>query len=75
VVGRGAALVGGGVTIGVVVALGAARLVAALLYGVESFDAATYAVVAALVAGIGLMATFIPARRIGRIDPAAALRT
>lgn len=74
VVGRGAALVGGGVVIGVVVALGASRLVAALLYGVESFDAATYGVVAALVLVIGLMATFVPAYRIGRIDPSAALR-
>ncbi len=75
VVRRGAALVGGGVAVGVVVATGAARVVAALLYGVETFDAATYAIVAALVVGIGLMATFVPARRVGRIDPAAALRT
>jgi putative ABC transport system permease protein len=75
VVGRGAALVGGGVALGVVVALGASRVVAALLYGVETFDAVTYAVVVALVVAIGLTATFLPALRIGRIDPSAALRT
>ncbi len=75
VVGRGAALVGGGAVVGIVVALGASRVVAALLYGVETFDAVTYAVVVTLVVVIGLTATFLPALRIGRIDPSAALRT
>ena len=75
VVGRGAALVGGGAVVGIVVALGASRVVAALLYGVETFDAVTYAVVVTLVAVIGLTATFLPALRIGRIDPSAALRS
>ena len=74
VLGRGAALVGGGVVVGIVVALGVSRVVAALLYGVEWFDAATYVVVASLVVAIGLTATFLPARRIGRIEPADALR-
>ena len=75
VVGRGAALVGGGAVVGIVVALGASRVVASLLYGVETFDAVTYAVVVTLVVVIGLTATFLPALRIGRIDPSAALRT
>jgi ABC-type antimicrobial peptide transport system permease subunit len=57
------------------VALGASRVVAALLYGVETFDAVTYAVVVTLVVVIGLTATFLPALRIGRIDPSAALRS
>jgi putative ABC transport system permease protein len=74
IVRHGAALVGGGVVIGVVVAVGASRLIASLLYGVGSFDAATYAVVVAIVVGIGLLSTFIPARRIATIDPADALR-
>ena len=75
VVGRGAALVGGGAVVGIAVALGASRVVAALLYGVETFDAVTYAVVVTLVVVIGLTATFLPALRIGRIDPSAALRS
>ena len=74
VVRRGALLVGGGVLVGAVVAVGASQVVSALLYGVESFDAATYAVVAVIVVVIGLLATVIPARRIARIDPADALR-
>jgi len=74
VVGRGAALVAGGAAVGVVLALGASRVVAALLYGVESFDALTYAAVVLLVVSIGLVASLIPALRIARIDPSAALR-
>jgi putative ABC transport system permease protein len=74
IVRRGAALVIGGVAIGVVVAVGASRLIASLLYGVGSFDAATYAVVVTIVVAIGLLSTFIPARRIASIDPADALR-
>ena len=74
VLGRGAAMVVGGVTIGAVAAVAASKVVAALLYGVESFDPATYAVVVTIVTTVGLLATFIPARRIARIEPSAALR-
>jgi len=71
---RGAAMVGGGVAIGVVVAAGASRLIASLVYGVGLLDAATYLIGAVIVTGIGLLATVIPARRIARIDPASALK-
>jgi predicted permease len=74
VLGRGAAMVAGGVVIGAFVAVAASKVVAALLYGVESFDATTYAVVIAIVTSVGLLATFIPARRIARIAPSDALR-
>ena len=73
-VGRGASLVAGGVAIGVVVAIAASRLIASLLYGVGSFDVATYVGVAVLVTSIGLLASFIPARRVARIDPSRALK-
>jgi len=71
---RGAAMVGGGVAIGVFVAAGASRLIASLVYGVGLLDAATYLIGAVIVTGIGLLATVIPARRIARIDPANALK-
>jgi ABC-type antimicrobial peptide transport system permease subunit len=57
-----------------VVAAGASRLIASLVYGVGLLDGATYIIVAAIVTSMGLLATFIPARRIARIDPANALR-
>ena len=74
VVRRGAGLVGVGVVVGAVLAVGATRIVRSLLYGVGSFDAMTYVVVALIVSVTGLLATFIPARRIAYIDPADALR-
>jgi ABC-type antimicrobial peptide transport system permease subunit len=74
VVRRGALLVGTGVAAGAVLAAGASQVVRSLLYGVGSFDATTYLAVATIVGVTGLLATFIPARRIAYIDPAAALR-
>ncbi|HKS80790.1 MAG TPA: ABC transporter permease, partial [Candidatus Acidoferrales bacterium] len=52
-----------GVAIGVCGALGLARLVKALLYGVSANDPLTFVAVAALLAAVALAACFIPARR------------
>jgi predicted permease len=72
---RGVWLVGGGVAAGLVAAGLAARLVGSFLYGIGTFDVATDLAVVALVTGLGLIATVVPARRITRIDPAAILKT
>jgi ABC-type antimicrobial peptide transport system permease subunit len=71
---HGSVVVAVGLAIGVVVALGASRLVSSFLFGVGALDVATYAVVAVVVTAVGLVATFLPARRILRIDAAASLR-
>jgi putative ABC transport system permease protein len=71
---QGAALTGIGVAVGVVAALGLTRLMASLLFAVSSTDAATYAAVSALLAGVAFLATYIPARRATRVDPMKALR-
>jgi len=63
-----------GLAVGVVVAFGASRLVSSFLFGVGTLDAATYAVLAVVVTVVGLVATFVPARLILRIDAAASLR-
>jgi putative ABC transport system permease protein len=63
-----------GLGIGFAGALGFARLLSTLLFGVGAWDTATIAVVAALLAWVGLMACFIPARRAARVDPMVALR-
>ena len=47
----------------------------AVVYGVRVTDPVTYAAVAALLAGVALAASYIPARRATRIDPLAAMRT
>ena len=74
VVREGVTLAGAGVAIGLVATLAGARLVASMLYGVKSTDAATYAGSAALLIAIMLAASYIPAWRASRVDPLAALR-
>jgi ABC-type lipoprotein release transport system permease subunit len=46
----------------------------AFLFGVGPMDPMTYAVVSAALAAVALLATYLPARRASRVDPAVALR-
>ena len=63
-----------GVAIGLAGALTVTRFLRTLLFGVSPFDPATFAGVSLVLAGIVLLASYIPARRATRIDPAEALR-
>jgi putative ABC transport system permease protein len=56
-------LVAFGIAIGVFVALGATRVMATLLYGVDANDVSTFAAVIFLLGGAALLASYIPARR------------
>jgi putative ABC transport system permease protein len=67
-------LVAIGVAIGFVVALGATRVMATLLYGVGANDFSTYAIVILLLGSAALVASYIPARRAMKVDPMVALR-
>jgi putative ABC transport system permease protein len=49
-------------------------LLSTLLFGVGAWDATTIASVALLLAAVGLVACYIPARRAARVDPMIALR-
>lgn len=74
VVGRGAALVGLGIVVGIAASVVLARSLASLLYGVQAADpmallASTLALLAA-----GMLAAFLPAWRASRVDPAKVLR-
>jgi predicted permease len=60
-VGLGAALIGG-------------RVLSSQLYGVSSRDPLTYAAICVVLGGVVLAASWLPARRATRVDPAVALR-
>jgi len=59
---------------GLVIALGGARMMKSLLYGVSTSDPITFTCVALLLFGIAFLACWIPARRASRVEPMIALR-
>jgi putative ABC transport system permease protein len=63
-----------GVGIGLAGSFVVARFLASLLFGVGTYDPATFLGVAALLVAVALSASYIPARRAMRVDPLVALR-
>ncbi|MHB1225802.1 MAG: FtsX-like permease family protein, partial [Gemmatimonadaceae bacterium] len=63
-----------GVSLGLVATLVLSPAMEGLLYGVPATDAATYAVLTLLLVGVVLLASWLPARRAARVDPAVVLR-
>ncbi len=61
-----------GVASGLAAAIGLTRLMSALLYGVSPADPITYTAAALGVAGMSLLASYIPARRAAGVDPNTA---
>ena len=66
------ALVGLGV--GLLTAWGLTRVFATILYGVRPDDPATFGIVTLTLAGLALVASYVPAHRASRVDPMIALR-
>jgi putative ABC transport system permease protein len=75
VVRQGMRTIGIAIGIGTVGAFGATRLLESQLYGVNSIDPLTFVAVPLTLAGVALVACFIPARRASRVDPVVALRS
>jgi hypothetical protein len=74
VVGDGLRLAAGGLALGIAAAAAATRVLEGMLYGVSSADPLTFAAIALLVAAIAVVASYLPARRVLRVDPTEALR-
>jgi predicted permease len=74
IVGRGGALIGGGLLLGLLAFLASARLLASFLYGVGTADPLALLAAAAVLVSAGLLAASVPARRASRVDPAVVLR-
>ena len=71
---HGVVLAGLGIAIGLVAAGLTTRLMSALLFGVSTLDVVTYVAVSLALGATALLATYLPALRASRIDPADALR-
>jgi putative ABC transport system permease protein len=74
VVGQGIRVVGLGVVIGVVVAVVSTRSLNALLFDVAAIDVPTFAVMSAMLVAVGMLASYLPARRASSVDPIESLR-
>jgi len=74
VLGNASKLALAGVAVGMVAALGLTRFLSSLLFDVKPTDPLTFIAVAALLGGVALLASYIPARRATKVDPMVALR-
>jgi len=74
VVGQGVRLTAFGISAGLIAAFALTRLMATMLVGVRATDSATFASMAVLFLLIGLLASWLPARRAAALDPISALR-
>jgi predicted permease len=64
-----------GLVLGVAAALSGAKLMRGLLFGVRENDPMSLIIAVAVLGGVALMATILPARRVARVDPVSALRS
>jgi macrolide transport system ATP-binding/permease protein len=67
-------LIGLGIAFGIPIALALARSIASQLYGIRSTDPFTVVVAVVIMAAVGAIAGYLPARRASRVDPMVALR-
>jgi ABC-type antimicrobial peptide transport system permease subunit len=74
VVREGFRPIAAGILVGVAGSAGVSRLLAAILFGLSSMDAVSFAGVSLLLGFVALLATWLPARRATVVDPMVALR-
>ena len=67
-------LAAAGLAIGGAAGLGLGHVLQGPLFGVSAFDPWTYAAVAVVLGATAAAASYLPARRAARVDPAVALR-
>jgi putative ABC transport system permease protein len=74
VLGHGMRLVGAGIAIGAAIAWAATQALRSMLYGISPHDPATFAAIAALLAAVAFIASYLPGRRATCVDPVETLR-
>jgi ABC-type antimicrobial peptide transport system permease subunit len=71
---QGLGIIGAGLSIGLLTAIAAGRLVSEFLVGISPADPVTYLTVSMLLSLVALAACYIPARRAMHVEPTVALR-
>jgi ABC-type antimicrobial peptide transport system permease subunit len=71
---QGARITAIGAVVGVGVALAVTHLATDLLFGISPVDLPTFTLTTSALVAIGLLATYLPARRAARVSPVVALR-
>ena len=71
---QGITLASLGLAVGIMGAMAATRLLTSMLFAVKPVDLMTYVSVTVLLAGVALLASYIPARCATKVDPMVALR-
>jgi ABC-type antimicrobial peptide transport system permease subunit len=64
-----------GVGLGLAAALASTRLLDALLYEVDALDPVVFVAMSIVMIGIGLLASYVPARRASNMDAIESLRS
>ena len=75
VVSQGAKVVLVGAIVGVAAALVSTRLLGTLLYDITAGDPVVFATMSLMLIGVGVLASYLPARRASNVDPIESLRS
>jgi predicted permease len=75
VVSQGTRVVLAGCIVGVLAAVASTRFLETLLFDVKAVDARVFAAMSLIMIGMGLLASYMPARRASNVDPIEALRS
>ena len=74
VVSQGAKVVIVGTVVGLAVALASTRLLDALLFKVDALDPVVFVAMSIMLIGVGMLASYVPARRASSVDATESLR-
>jgi predicted permease len=74
VVAQGAKVVLAGVAIGIGIAIASTRVLEGMLFGVAPADVGTFLAMSVSMVLVGLLASYLPARRASNVDPIESLR-
>lgn len=75
VVGQGAQVVGAGALVGLLAAFATTRLLSSMLFGVEALDTSTFVATSLMMLAVGMLASYVPARRASQVAPMESLRS